>query len=233
MSNRYTRLFQHLLPRSIAWRIVIDKKLKQFFDGLSIIQEGIIDHLDYIFDQSNPEKTDNIVPWLEQFNLKNRGSLANRRKNLAAAWITRAYQSPKVLQDTLQAAGFDLYVHEWWELPVVSSPVVRNPFLYINDGHINYICSARRVSMVCGNEEAVSGAYLDAPDGLLLVNKTDSGVTYNLPNTDANWPYFIYIGGETFGDFVNISNSRKNELETLLLKIRPAEQWIGLFVTYT
>jgi hypothetical protein len=55
---------------------------------------------------------------------------------------------------------------------------------------------------------------------------------YRIPSDPDLWPYFWYVGGETFGDSVTIPLTRKQELENLVLKIGPAHLWTGLIVDY-
>lgn len=56
---------------------------------------------------------------------------------------------------------------------------------------------------------------------------------YTIPNDPLKWPYFLYIGGEVFGEFANISPQRRDEFERLCLKICPCQQWLGIMVQYT
>jgi hypothetical protein len=55
---------------------------------------------------------------------------------------------------------------------------------------------------------------------------------YNITTDPDTWPYYLYIGGETFGDLAQIPESRRTEFETLCLKICPNQQWIGALVEY-
>ena len=78
--------------------------------------------------------------------------------------------------------------------------------------------------MQCGEEVALCGNFTDF--------RTDQ-IAYQLPLDQAKWPYFLYIGGETFPDLVSIPASRRDEFETLCLKICPAHVWLGILVNYT
>jgi hypothetical protein len=48
----------------------------------------------------------------------------------------------------------------------------------------------------------------------------------------ATWPYFFYVGGATFPNRVSIPASRRAELERLVLKLRPSQQWVVMLVDY-
>lgn len=256
-------MFQHLLPNAKAWRLTIDKQLRQFFEGLTGIGSDIKDFVDLVWLDIDPQETRELTAWEEQFGLPNTLTVEQeRRDRLEGTWQALGGQDPRYIQDTLQAAGFDVYVHEWWELPVVGSPVARNPLTYLNNG-----TGAPSLGMVDGAADAQDGdadsqdGFLVSPAGFTLVNKlfevrfvgdgveamqdgnaaaqdgsiTDSFVPkqYIVPSDPTKWPYFLYIGGATFPDHAPVPTSRKNEFETLCLKICPTQQWLGMLITYT
>lgn len=83
---------------------------------------------------------------------------------------------------------------------------------------------------LCGEELAQAGE-----DSALCGNYTnfvDRIKSYVVPSDPAKWPYFLYIGGETFGDLASIESKRRDEFEALCLKICPAQQWLGILVEY-
>ena len=77
--------------------------------------------------------------------------------------------------------------------------------------------------MECDESFAVCGNY---------TGFTDITKGYNIPTNTAKWPYFLYIGGQVFGELAQVDPKRKNEFETLCLKICPAQQWLGIIVEY-
>jgi len=229
--NLFLRLFKHLLPRAKAWQITIDKVLRRFFDGLSKEPGSIRDFFDQRFLDVFPGTTSAVSEWLDQFNLLPSVDEATDRQNIAGSWRLNEYQSPTDIQNTLQAAGFDVYVHEWWEQPVPpSGPEPKNPFNYVGPAYLIAVCG--NPAMCCGNEIAVCGAEF-LPQGEIIVNKTDTQPTPIIPSDPDRWPYFLYIGGETFPDLATVPETRKNEFETLCLKICPAQQWLALLIDYT
>ncbi len=80
------------------------------------------------------------------------------------------------------------------------------------------------VGALCGEPDALFGNYVDFEE----IKKV-----YIVPNDPALWPYFLYIGGETFGQIANVAASRRNEFEALCLKICPSQQWLGMLVQYS
>jgi hypothetical protein len=113
----------------------------------------------------------------------------------------------------------------------------------------------------CGNEQAECGATLN-PLGYILVNKDSTFTTKPIieageaagecGNTTAEcgftivettedehltldtrkWPFFLYIGGETFPDLAQVPVERRAEFEELILRIRPLQQWLGMLIEY-
>jgi hypothetical protein len=66
-----------------------------------------------------------------------------------------------------------------------------------------------------------------------ILSYYESQVEYTVPTDPVYWPYFLYIGGETFGTLATVDPKRRDEFEELCLKICPNQQWLGIMVTYT
>lgn len=268
----FLRLYQHLLPDGRAWRTTVDKRLRQFFQGLSVIPEGAKDAADGVWGDLSPETTDELTKWEEQFGLPSNVTDEDaRRLRLAGTWRSLVGgQSPRYIQDTLQASGFDVYVHEWWEPstpPTPGSPgnpTPRNPLMWLRREFtgVTLLVECGEELAACGEDFAEAGNGLE-PRGYPLVNKifetvpdllilageelaacgeelaacgsftTYAPKEYIVPNDPAKWPYFLYIGGETFGTLANVDPKRRDEFEALCLKICPAQQWLGILVDYT
>lgn len=260
----FFKILQHLLPNAKAWRLTIDKQLRQFFEGLTDLGEDIKIYFDNVWLDIFPDTTRQISEWENQFGLLNTlTDEQERRDRLLATWRAVGGQSPRYIQDTLQEAGFDVYVHQWWEMPRTEPPVVRNPLTYLNSGGVpvQYLMSDGALEANDGNDEANDGASLQ-PTGYALVNKiqvpstddiSDGDLNMNdgaakamdggtvveyidkiniVPNDPTKWPYFLYIGGQTFPDHAIVQASRRNEFETLVLKICPTQQWLGMLIDY-
>ena len=267
--------FKHLLPNARAWRITADKKLRQFFEGLTVLGSDAKSFLDGVASQIDPQLTKQLEQWETQFALPDTGlNEQQRRDRLEARWKVQGGQDPRYIEDTLQAAGFNVYVHEWWE-PITGrpnggsvdgdvSPVARNPFTYLDDGtgSLPFLMLDGASDAQDGDSVAQDGSTL-TPAGYPLVNKllesADVGVgdgstamqdgglnaqdgdstttyvrkQYAIPADTTKYPYFLYIGGETFPNQANILNSRRDEFEDLCLKICPTEQWLGILVNYS
>lgn len=261
----FLRLFQHLLPDGRAWRTTTDKRLRQFFQGLAVLPEDAKTSADSVWGDLLPETTDKLSDWEHQFGLPgNVTGEGGRRQRLAATWRSLAGgQSPRYIQDTLQTAGFDVYIHEWWEPSAPPTP--RNPLLWLrrNSSGSALLVDCGEPEALCGESFAEAGNGLEPP-GYPLVNKifksapnllvlcgapealcgapealcgnynetTETPQDYTVPDDPTKWPYFLYIGGQTFGTLAQVEPKRRDEFEALCLKICPTQQWLGILVEY-
>lgn len=269
----FLRLYQHLLPDGRAWRTTVDKKLRQFFQGLTVVPEDVKESADSVWADLLPESTDQLAEWERQFGLpSNVVTEGDRRLRLAGTWRALVGgQSPRYIQDTLQASGFDVYVHEWWEPstpPTPGSPgnpTARNPLMWLRREFtgVSLLVECGEANAACGEVFAEAGNSLE-PKGYPLVNKILESIPdlltlcgeavaeagepvaecgnytnfvevpkeYIVPSDPTKWPYFLYIGGETFGTLAQVDPKRKDEFEALCLKICPTQQWLGVLVEY-
>ena len=269
----FLRIFKHLLPNAHAWHLMVDKQLRQFFEGLTTpLGDDSKSFFDNIWLDIFPGTTRDIHGWENQFGLPDTlTDEQEQRDRIDAAWKALGGQSPRYIQDTLQAAGFDVYVHEWWvpgseaAVDVKAAATPKDPFIYLNDGlqPLQYFSLDGGADMQDGDlAVAMDGASVQ-PSGYPLVNKIliptddiigdgsaqmfDGGINaqdggiltiyssklYEIPADPTKYPYFLYIGGATFPDHANVPVSRRNEFETLCLKICPAQQWLGILVDYS
>jgi len=241
----FFRLYKHLLPRAKAWQITTTKRLREFFEGLTGFPEDIKLFIDQVWEDVFPVTTRELDQWEDQFGLPNTGlTTQERRDRLDAAWKALGGQDPTYIQETLQAAGFPVYVHEWWvpgSEPAIDSHAAATPRNPVTTLVAPAYPLVNRISF--SDKEFIS--YFD---GGALHNQNQFGksesqfggfgqsaivdVTYEIPNDPATWPYFLYIGDAVFPALASIPTARKEEFEALCLKICPAEQWLGILVNY-
>jgi len=175
----FFRIFQHLLPRSTAWALTTVKPLRDFFMGLAASLGDVFKlFFDQVYEDLFPQTTRQLAAYEKQFGLRTAVlTEQERRDRLAAAWRAQGGQSPGYIQDTLQAAGFDVYLHEWWvpgsepPLGVVAAATARNPFAYLTDGaqELTYLSADGVPTMQDGNPDAQDGRTIE-PTGYPLVN---------------------------------------------------------------
>lgn len=169
----FLRVFKHLLPRGRAWSITADKPLRRFFEGLTGLAADVRLFVDLMWLDVRPQDTRELATWGAQFALVNPS-----RESLAAAWSATGGQDPAYIQATLRAAGFDVFVHDWWEpgtrpaVGVQAQATARNPLLYLRA-----TTDTRALKVECGEALAACGeAWADAgnrlnPIGYPLVNR--------------------------------------------------------------
>ena len=175
-------IFKHLLPTGRALSITISKPLRWLFRGLTTIPETFKPCADQLFTDLDPQLTSRLAQWEAQFGMTTAGASEQvRRDRLSAVW-TQLYggQSPHYIQTTLQAAGFDVYVHPWWEdaaRPLGGSvngddtPVARSPFYRLWSGeYTRQYVGTGHTDLACGGDRAFSNSQNDPP-GYSLVNK--------------------------------------------------------------
>lgn len=233
----FLSLYTNLLPRARAWTITITKPLRSLFVGLDLSATKTF--VDLIWLDIFPDTTRELEKWEDQWYLRS-GNFTEqeRRDRLDAAWKALGGQDPRYIQDTLQANGFDVFIHEWW-VPGTEAPIgvracaeARSPFEFLRETNIqpDPFTGCGEVIMECGEVVALCGNSLQPP-GYALVNKI-AGREYTIPADDSKWPYFLYIGGENFPDLAVIDPARQDEFEDLCLKICPTQQWLGILVSY-
>lgn len=237
-------IFKHLLPTGRAWSLTANKNLRRFFEALEPEMQAPRDFSDKVLLDVFPQTTRFLTEWETQFGLNNvRLSESARRSRLDAAWKNTGGQSPAYIQNLLQENGFNVFVHDWWvpgtEPPVDTSAAAtpRNPLLVLRP---EYALTTPGVD--CGEPLAECGEAFaecgNGPVGLVgypLVNKfiyDSDEVGYTVPSDPAYWPFFMYVGGENFGDIAEVPAIRRFEFEELLLRTRPAHIWIGVIVRY-
>lgn len=268
---KFLRIWQHLLANGKATRLTAEKQLRQFFAGLSFDAERKF--FDEIWLDIFPETTRQLDLWEMHFfgvvatNLTDQ----ERRDRLDATWKAQGGQDPRYIQDTLQANGFNVFIHEWWEpgtepgVGVKRCVEPRNPFLYLKEDNAPpiYTNECGEQTAECGEAGADCGESLN-PTGFALVNKVVENVlqetmqcgeqtaecgeagadcgerafvsrpkVYTIPTDREKWPYFLYIGGETFPNSATVDAGRRDEFEALCLKICPLQQWLGMLISYT
>jgi hypothetical protein len=229
------RLFQHLLPRGLAWRTTVETTLRRFFEGLAGLPTDVRTFVDNVYLDLLPASTRQLPTWEKQFALSPAGSENDRRLKVTTAWSTQGRQSPDYIQRTIWAAGFDtVYVYEWWE----SGPafVARDPRDYTTQPLLGIYQCESSDPWQCF--DADPGDPLGPHCDDTLAN--DPGYVVNLdltrrapppvPNDPSRWRYFLYFAGQNFPERAEVPASRVAELKEILLRITPAQQWLVLLI---
>jgi hypothetical protein len=240
-----TDTLRHLLPRAFQWNLVYDRPFVQLVRGLCSALDAAKANADEIWRDLMPATAEGkgLVSWEEQFNLTGASSLTlqERRDRLAAAWAAQGGQSPSYIEETLQAAGFPVFVHEWWVLTGEGYPEARDPRDYLLpeyggtdvDGFLlrNLIRTSVKGTEIGAGEPFAQAGEPDALAGF-FTGWVVSPIEATYVGPESRHPYYLYIGGETFPGTVDIPADRRSEFEALCQKICPAQQWLVLRVRY-
>jgi len=251
----FFRIFQHLLPDALAWRIRQratswqwgdghqwgepdllwgsvpgGRAIDRLFDGLAKPYASARAFIDDVYLDIFPPSTRELAAWETQFALEPAPTPAERVAALEAAWLATGGQSPRYLQDIAQAAGFDVYVHEWWES--TSPAVARDPRDHTQQPLEGTVQCGEPLAQ-CGEPDALCNNLLANETGYIVNDRLSPIAPPPVPSDPETWPYFLYWGGETFPDRVSIPANRRRELERLLLRHCPAQQWLVMLVDYT
>lgn len=230
--------FKHLLPRAEAWRAAADGWLSRLLSGMSSAPEAVREFTDAAYRDIHPETTREIREWELEYGLPPGSTEADARSNVTAERQASGGQGPDYIQGVLQAAGFDVYVHEPW---VSTHPfVARDPRLYtatIYYGTVRFAIAPFQHQFT----ERINPTTFET-NSQAQFNALSSGANYfdnktlqqrllpPIPDDPDKWPFFVYIAGETFPTKAYVDPARKNELERLVLKLRPLHAWI-IFLT--
>ncbi len=251
----FFRAFQHLLPDALAWRIrrgvtgwtigdgsligdpglliggaVGGRDIDKFFNGLADFLSQPRDFIDEVYRDLFAASTRELDEWELQFGLTRAVQEADRRANVDAAWKSRGGQSPRYLQDVVRAAGFDVYIHDWWS----SGPapyVAHDPRIYTNVPTFGTVQCGEPLAL-CGDPDALCDIFLANEPGYLVNSNLTPYAPPPVPSDPDTWPFFIYWGGATFGVVADVDLARRQEFERLLLKLCPAHCWIVTLVNY-
>ncbi|AUR98037.1 hypothetical protein NVP1246O_30 [Vibrio phage 1.246.O._10N.261.54.E10] len=250
-------LWKIALPQSRAFSLIITKAMRLFYAGLSYPQY-YRDLFDTTYKQLDPQATDNLVRWEDQFYLPSSGlTEQQRRDRLEATWKMTGGQSPAYLQSILRGYGFDVYVHDWW-MPdentidinmggtesfmgadgvfmggaVTDYPSPWSPVDLLVTPYYPLVNRTSVTSYAPVNMGSDS-AFMNGEDSFMgTLIKTESGDFYPIPANPVKWRGFVYVAGETMPNQATVPLERKAEFEELILSIFPADKWVGVIVEY-
>lgn len=257
---KFFEVFKLLFPRSNAFSLFINKRLSQFIKGLSALPQDFRNFINQIYLDLFPNTTQALSEWEKTFGIGFPSAIEeNRRMDIDAAWKAQGGQGADYIQGVLNAAGFDVQIHEnnppvdpdlfLNSIPVMfcggpaafagndqafagktGGELLVNGPVVTNIPIYNAVCGGTNI--VCGNIFAVAGQF----DKFGTENKI-----YQIPDDPDLWGGFFFIGGDAVRngsyELVSIENAiietdRRSEFIRLILKLKPAQSWAGLMVNY-
>lgn len=225
-------LTKQLFPQGRAFRIPAGSDAEKLHTSLSKQEAELHDDGLSIFNSILPDNdqftaTDSS-DWERRLGLISSSSVSLADRKLAVArkmnhpGEIKARQHYLYLEGQLQAAGFDVYVHEN-RFPLYPSGYetqnprdVYGPTGWVSNQHGQFRHGQRR-----------HGQYYSD----MVVNHIDVELDKKF-KIGSNLKYTFFVGGETIGTFANVDADRRLELRQLILRIKPVQAVGYLFINY-
>lgn len=223
-----------LLPPGSAWSPEADGGFDQLLDGMAANAEVLRERLAGLAVLRDPFLTPILADLEREYGIIPDDTVPEtiRRQRLNATITARNGDgSADYLQDRLQAAGFDLYVH-------VNNPAVDPGTFILFAG-----------SAIMGNADAEfngENIQFGSKRGELIVNGPvyyeQALVRYAIPTDPTQWPLVFFVGGpatrDDTGALIDIADGavpvyRRAELVRLIVRYKPMHTFAGLVARYT
>jgi len=223
------KLTKRLYPTGRAFRIPFEKTIEKIHKGLNVSESeaflGATGILDSILPDNDNFTEQDATDWERRLAIRASSLTSLDDRKLA---IARKYASPGDIparqhflyqQGQLQAAGFDVFIHEnrvsdgmggFTTIPI-------DGVIGVNYGSINY--GAANYGPSIANQDIIAN-YIDAERDELFVIPTDLRATY-------------FIGGEVLGTVADIPAERESEFRQLVLTLKPLQTVGILLINYT
>lgn len=241
------KLTAQLFPNGRAFRVHKDSIKQKIVDAISIEQANFVAQADGILDHILPDN-DNFTVYDATLWEARLGINSNPNTSLAdrkAAIIQKlnhpgnilARQSAGYLQDQLQLAGFNVYVHDNLQnLTVQQVLSVYNQLPQAGNFQAGQAQAGGVMSYFGNLFQVVQAGQFQAGQvqaGQMIfqnriANKIDVSndiLSYNVERT-------FFIGGATLGQFANVDASRMDEFRQLILQLKPARSVGILLINY-
>lgn len=224
------KLIRQLLPTGRAFRMPSSGDLDKLFKGLAKSDERAIQAAKSVLDSVLPDN-DNFTEEDATINEKRYGlinstaTLEERKlallRKIAHPGDIRPRQHYLYIQDQLQAAGFDVYVHE-------------NLFSYGDGTYASY--TPEEIGVLFQEIQHGDFQHGDFQHGGLKETRVVNYVEEyydSVFNIGGSLRFTFFIGGAYVGMFANVPLVRKKEFRQLILKLKPAHTVAYLFINYT
>jgi len=232
VAEKLLLVWRQLLPRGRAFHVnenslkkriesaMIKSQEKFYNDSLSVLDSILPDNDNFTADDATRWEQRLGLITNEDVPLPDRKAAIIRKMNHPGNILAR--QSAGYIQQQLQMAGFNVFVHE--NLDGLSPADVIGPE---NTGIAEHSPNVEHMEtgMEHGNTQFGSVYYN------CVANYIDESLDAYF-DVGENMLCTFYIGGETFGTFTDVSEQRKNEFRQLILKLKPTQTVAFLLINY-
>lgn len=216
--DKIIKLTKQLYPTGRAFNYPNDGVLYKLHKSLSQSEKRAVDDLNSILFQILPDNANFTITdaarWEQRLGMVDgSASTLSDRKSAILRKINhpgdiKARQSHDYLQDQLQSAGFNVFVHENIpEIPILGQ--------VIQSGQIQ-----------CGPYQCGTAPFLNK-----VVNNIDEAIDATFV-TGTDFKSVFTIGGAVLGSSTTVLAVRKDEFRQLILKIKPVQTQAFLRITY-
>lgn len=231
--DKIITLTKQLYPTGRAFRMAVDSyklrlhralavsEAKAFTDGLSTLNTAIPDNDEFTEEDAEAWEhrlgliTNNAVP------LATRKAAIIRKMNHPGTVPARQHYT--YLESQLQAAGFDVYVHEN-RFPIGGGDYETKTPEEVTGG-------SAPLQMQHGNPPQHGDGQHGTGIWNIIANNLDEDLDSSF-NIGSNLKSTFFIGGAYLGDYADVDESRKLEFRQLVLRIKPVQTIGYLFINY-
>lgn len=219
----HRQIIDALLPRGSAWNVKDDAELDKLFNASGVFYDDIQEALRCLACIRDPGNTTILSDLEKEYGIATDTRLteATRRMQLAQrVYFGTTTGSKTALQNALQAAGFDVQVHE--NSPAIDPDVFLNsiPFMVAggDNAYAGFIPSgggdSTAIAGKTGGDLLVNGdAFTQRPDYLVAAGSgvyagepsalagtfnelIQEEIIYQIPDDPNTWPFFFFVGGD-------------------------------------
>lgn len=230
IATKIQKLTKMLFPTGRAFRVHGDKE--KLYRALSLSEarayEDALSILDSVLPDNDNFTVDDAGMWERKLGMIDGTGVALADRKLAIKRKMNhpgnipARQNYLYLEGQLQAAGFNVYVHENRFDLYPDSYETQNP--YVLYGSSGWYSNTHGTFL---HGENIHGIYYSniIANSITAEGDLDFDIGANLRST-------FFVGGQTVGTFANVDALREAELRQLILKIKPVQAVGFMFINY-
>lgn len=227
------KLTKSLYPKGRGFRIPVGLDIEKYHKALAVSEDiaytDALSILDSILPDNDNFTVEDAENWERRLGLITNDFvlLADRKisilRKIRHPGTIPARQHYLYIEGQLQAAGFDVYVHEnrFFELGMW---ITKTPAEILGAGLSG---SSTHSDLVQHGQVQHGGAFDEK-----IANSVDPAIDSTF-NIGANFRSTFFIGGEILGTFASIDAPRLTEFRQLVLKLKPVQSVAFTFVGFT
>jgi hypothetical protein len=245
-SKVHSRSVQRRLPTGRAWNGPV---MTASFDGVGYEFNTAEENATDIASIENILFNDKLTAWQNVLGLTPVGTLTEQNNDVVRKLRDTGGLRAQDIEDSLQAAGFSVYVHTnhfagtadqflmGGSAQMGGAAYMTAPKIYGVDPR-PYLNSYSDFMM--GRSASFMGsAYMQATrqsdivvNSILASDDEQYRSVIAAANSQIEWQYILFIGGQTFGTSADVDTDRESEFRRLILELKPLGMMVILLVNY-